>query len=112
MFDEKPSGRDEYTYSGKAGTGITCEGNVERHSTSRAIVMMNIPKWAEEQGLNNIRSESFADAVSMKLAEEQHMIMNGRLWGVRSAAVIGSAGTLFKGAGALLCSSKNGASCS
>ena len=100
-FDEKLSEREEYKYSGKAGTGITWKGKVERHFISRAPVMMHILKWAEEQGLEKITGFSLAQAVGAKLTEEQQMVMNGQLWGFLSAAVSGSADTLFKGADAL-----------
>ena len=43
-FDDKPTERDEYKYSGKAGSGIAWEGKVERHLISRAPVMMHILK--------------------------------------------------------------------
>ena len=101
MFDEKPSGRDEYTYSGKSGTGIAWTGKTWRHFISRAPVVMDILKWAEGQGLTTFTAESFAEAVGMKLAEEQQMLMNNQLWGCLPAAVSGSADTRFKGADVL-----------
>jgi hypothetical protein len=100
-FDEKLSERAEYQHSGKAGTGMTWKGKVERHLISRAPVMMNILKWAEEQGLEKITEHGLAQAIGMKLTDEQQMVMNGQLWGFLSAAVSGSADTLFKGADAL-----------
>ena len=100
MFDEKLTEKADYTYTGKAGTGIAWKGKVERHFISRAPVMMNILKWAEEQGLNKISEAHFAQAVGPKLTEEQQMIMNGQLWGFLSSSVSGSVDTLFKGADA------------
>jgi hypothetical protein len=101
MFDDKLTEKADYTYTGKAGTGIAWKGKVERHFISRAPVIMNILKWAEEQGLNKITEADFARAVGSKLTEEQQMIMNGQLWGFLSAAVSGSAETMFNGADAL-----------
>jgi hypothetical protein len=97
-FDDKLTEREEYRYSGKAGSGIGWEGKVERHLISRAPVMMHILKWAEEQGLEKITELSLAQAIGAKLSEEQQLIMNGQLWGFLSSAVSGSADTLFKGA--------------
>ena len=101
MFDDKLSERSEYQYAGEAGTGIAWKGKVERHFISRAPVMMNILKWAENQGLEKITEPMLAAAIGSKLTDEQQMIMNGQLWGFFSASVSGSADSLFKCADAL-----------
>ena len=101
MFDDKLSERSEYQYAGEVGTGIAWKGKVERHFISRAPVMMNILKWAEDQGLEKITEPMLAAAIGSKLTDEQQMIMNGQLWGFLSASVSGSADSLFKGADAL-----------
>ncbi len=49
-FDDSLPERDEYRYSGKTGTGIAWEGKVERHIISRAPVMIDIFRCAEERG--------------------------------------------------------------
>ena len=55
------------------------KGKAERHFISRAPVLMNVLKWAEEQGLNKISESHFAAAVGPKLTGEQQLIINGQL---------------------------------
>ena len=62
---------------------------------------MNTFKWVEGRGLNKITERSFAAAVGSTLTDGQQMIMHGQLWGFLSAVVGGSAGSMFKGGGAL-----------
>ena len=98
MFEEKHTEREEYRYSGKTGTGVAWKAKVERHFISRAPVLRDILKWAEEQGLEKITEDQFARAVGAKLTDEQQMFVNSQIWGFIAAAVSGSADTLFKGA--------------
>ena len=67
MFDDKLTERSEFQCAGKAGSGIAWKGKVERHFISRAPVMMNIPKWAEDQGLDKITELTLAQAIGSKL---------------------------------------------
>ncbi len=101
MFDDELTDKADYTYTGKAGTGIAWKGNVERHFISRAPVMMNILKWAEDHGFARITEPMLAVAIWTELTDDQQMIMDGQLWGFLSASVSGSADSLFKGADAL-----------
>ena len=80
---------------------LSGKGKVERHFISRAPVMMNILKWAEDHGLEKIAEPMLAQAIGSKLTDEQQMNMNGQLWGFLSASGSGSADSPFNGADAL-----------
>ena len=97
VFDEKLAEREEYRYSGKGG-GIAWKRKVENHFISRAPIMQEILSWAEEEELNPISRERFAAAVGDKLTFEQVVIVNAAIYGFLSAAVSGSAETMFDGA--------------
>ena len=97
LFDEKLTTQAEYRYDGNKD-GAAWKGKVERHFISRAPVLKNLLAWAEEEELETISVEKFRQAVGSKLNEEQCMIVNAAIWGFLSAAVSGTAETLFEGA--------------
>ncbi len=57
---------------------------------------MEILKRAERMDMPPIANETFRNAVSMKLTEEQAANLNTQLWGLLQAVVSGSAQTMFQ----------------
>ncbi len=97
IFDEKLAVLDAYGFNGTKG-GLAWKGKVERHFISRAPVLKEILEWAEARELHEIDGATFKKAVSRKLDDEQALVLNAALWGFLSAAVSGTAETVFKGA--------------
>ncbi len=100
ILDEKLALQDDYRFNGTKG-GLAWKGKVERHFISRAPVLKEILEWAEACELQEIDQVTFAKAVVRKLDDEQALVLNAALWGFLSAAVSGTAETIFKGAGSL-----------
>ncbi len=100
IFDIKLTGQDAYRYNG-VKNGLNWKGKLERYFISRAPVLKELLKWIEAQ--DSIVSDGrLAEAVGRTMSEEQLALVNAGLWGFISAAVSGTAETIFKGA-AMLC---------
>jgi len=100
IFDEKLATQAEYKFDGVRG-GVAWKGKTERHFISRAPIIKDVLKWAEECELEVITVEKFLQAVGGKLDEDQVLSVNAALWGFLSAAVSGTAETMFRNADTL-----------
>ncbi len=97
VFDEKLAMQEDYRFSGTKG-GLAWKGKVERHMIGRAPILKEILEWAESCELKEIDIDTFELAVSKKVNPEQALMLNAALWGFLSAAISGTAETIFKGA--------------
>ncbi len=100
VFDEKLALQDEYKFNGSKG-GTAWKGKVERHFISRSPILRQVLEWAESCELEEITVAKFRQAVGVHLTEDQVLTVNAALWGFLSAAVSGTAETMFKRADTL-----------
>ncbi len=78
IFDEKLATQAEYKFDGMRG-GVAWKGKTERHFVSRAPIIKDVLKWAEECELEVITVEKFLQAAGDKLDEEQVLSVNAAL---------------------------------
>ncbi len=75
LFDDKIAHHEEYKFNGAKG-GINWKQRTERYFISRAPILHDLLKWAEEEDMAEVTLDRFRAADSQTLTEEQILFVN------------------------------------